>query len=409
MKRSIGLSICVLLSSVFVAHGQESAGPVPSSSRLFGMSARGLETCRGRIDDGDPTLQPALDRLRELADAALNAGPFSVMDKTLVPPSGDKHDYVSHGPYWWPDPAKENGLPYIRRDGVRNPEVRTDRFDRQALGDMADSVVTLALGYHLMSNEAYAEHAARLLRVWFLDPGTKMNPHLEYAQGIPGRTDGRGIGIIDTTRLVLVPDAVSLIAPSKAWNVRDQEGMVAWFDAYLEWLLTSEHGKDEDKARNNHGTWYDVQVARFAVFVGRKDVAMRVLEASKSRRIESQIEPDGHQPRELARTKSLSYSTMNLTGMFALAELGDELGVDLWHYESEDGRSIRAALDFLAPYADPDTEWTYQQITFFSRRELLPLLRRGAIVYQDDRYEKWIEKLPRRDVIAHRIQLLYPK
>jgi len=373
------------------------------------MSARGLETCRGRIDDGDPTLQPALDRLRELADAALNAGPFSVMDKTLVPPSGDKHDYVSHGPYWWPDPAKENGLPYIRRDGVRNPEVRTDRFDRQALGDMADSVVTLALGYHLMSNEAYAEHAARLLRVWFLDPGTKMNPHLEYAQGIPGRTDGRGIGIIDTTRLVLVPDAVSLIAPSKAWNVRDQEGMVAWFDAYLEWLLTSEHGKDEDKARNNHGTWYDVQVARFAVFVGRKDVAMRVLEASKSRRIESQIEPDGRQPRELARTKSLSYSTMNLTGMFALAELGDELGVDLWHYESEDGRSIRAALDFLAPYADPDTEWPYQQITFFSRRELLPLLRRGAIVYQDDRYEKWIEKLPRRDVIAHRIQLLYPK
>ena len=50
-------------------------------------------------------------------DLSLSDGPWSVMDKQHVPPSGDKHDYMSLGPYWWPDPDKPDGLPYIRRDG----------------------------------------------------------------------------------------------------------------------------------------------------------------------------------------------------------------------------------------------------------------------------------------------------
>ena len=28
----------------------------------------------------------------------------------------------SVGPYWWPDPSKPDGLPYIRKDGHKNPE-----------------------------------------------------------------------------------------------------------------------------------------------------------------------------------------------------------------------------------------------------------------------------------------------
>ena len=42
--------------------------------------------------------------------------------QTVTPPSGDKRDYMSMGPYWWPDPNKKDGLPYIRKDGRINPE-----------------------------------------------------------------------------------------------------------------------------------------------------------------------------------------------------------------------------------------------------------------------------------------------
>jgi hypothetical protein len=222
------------------------AGP-----RVFCCDPDGLAKAKSRVAAGDPSLKPALERLRREADKALEAGPFSVMDKSLTPPSGDKHDYMSIGPYWWPDPAKPDGLPYVRRDGEVNPERKAGTTDATAMGRMASAVETLALAYYFTGEERYARHAATLLRTWFLAPKTKMNPNLKYGQAIPGRVEGRGIGIIDTADLVHIPDAVGLLAGSKHWTEADQAGAVAWFDAYLDWLRTSKEGA---KPRTRQGT-----------------------------------------------------------------------------------------------------------------------------------------------------------
>ena len=71
----------------------------------------------------DARTRPAWTAVETAAGAALSAGPFSVTDKAVVPPSGDKHDDMSQAPYWWPNPATPNGLPYVQRDGERNPEI----------------------------------------------------------------------------------------------------------------------------------------------------------------------------------------------------------------------------------------------------------------------------------------------
>ena len=377
--------------------------------RVFCLDPAKLAESKARVRQGDKSLGPAMETLRTEADEALKAGPFSVMDKPHTPPSGDKHDYMSLGPYWWPDPNKPDGLPYIRRDGRVNPETRTTDTDRPAFGQMSEAVETLAFAWFFTDHRPYAEHAAKLLRVWFLDEATAMNPNLEFGQAIPGRTLGRDIGIIDTARLTRIVDAVGLLESSDTWTQADRSGMRRWCAEYLKWLRTSKHGQGEEKQLNNHGTWYDAQVVSLSLFLDEAASARTILEQVTSRRIDRHIEPDGRQPRELARTKSLGYSTMNLDGLFRLATMGQKVGVDLWHYQSSDGRSIRKALDYLAPYADPEEKWPHEQIAEYSSAGLFALLRRGSIVYRDRKYEALIRKMPAAETVADRTNLLWPR
>jgi hypothetical protein len=307
------------------------------------------------------------------------------MQKDRVPPSGNKHDYMSQAPYFWPDPKSANGLPYIRRDGEHNSEI--DKIsDHANMGKMARASRALALGYYLTGNQAYADRATLLLRTWFIDPETGMRPNLEFGQAIPGVNTGRSIGIIESRDLVDVVDAVGLLAGSKTWTSKDQNQIQDWFAAFLKWLRESEHGRTEAKALNNHGTYYDVQVATFALFTGDRNVAEKIVSESQTKRIASQVEPDGSQPLELARTRSLGYSLMNLRGLMDLAQLGNQLGLDLWHFQTKDGRRIRKAVDFLVPYANGDKKWDRPQITEFKSSDFTSALLRASAAYNNSKY-----------------------
>ena len=392
------------LSATEAAAGEPPEDALP---RVFLLDAEKLAQTRRRVAAGDRELAPAMAGLRRDAEEALRAGPFSVVNNKSVPPSGDRHDYMSVGPYWWPDPNKPDGKPYIRRDGQVNPE--RNEYDSVPKAKMLVAVDSLAAAYYLTGHEPYAAHAAKLLQTWFLDDATRMNPNLNFGQGIPGHCDGRGVGIIDTLGLPRLIDSVGMLAGSKAWAATDQEALQAWFAEYLQWVLQSKYGRDEGRAKNNHGTWYDVQVAAYALFVGEDRIAARVLGQVPAKRISTQIQPDGSQPHELARTKSFSYSLMNLQGMFDLAALGEHVGVDLWNYQSDDGRGIRNALDFLVPYVLGEEKWRYKQIKTLHPAGLVPILRRGAIVYQEPRYEQSAAKLSDKKAAAERWNLFYPK
>jgi hypothetical protein len=357
---------------------------LPAQPRVFLLNAMKLSGVR-TADPSDPRRQEIVHAAVDQADHAMTEGPFSVMDKAITPPSGDKHDYMSHAPYFWADPSKPDGLPYIRRDGEHNPEIKkiTDHDEWSRMGEAAR---TLALAYYFTGKPEYADRAALLLRTWFLNPATKMNPNLEFGQGIPGINTGRGIGIIESRVLVDVVDAAGLLAGSGAWSVSDQEGIADWLKKYLNWMRTSDKGKAEDAAKNNHGTWYDLQVVDIALFLSDTQLAKDTLERVKTRRIAVQIEPDGRQLLELARTNAWGYSNGNLDGLCKLATLGDVTGVDLWNFKTTDGRSIRAAVDFLLPYAAGEKKWDYQQIGGFHADAMLPTLLRAAKAYHGPEY-----------------------
>jgi hypothetical protein len=389
-------SACIISLSLLGLAPIANAQAKIAAPRVFVLDGPKLAETKRRIKSGDQTFAAPLAKLEKDARRAMQQRPSSVVNKTAMPPSGDKHDYLSQAPYFWPNPNKPDGLPYINRDGERNPEINKIT-DHVALDQMEGAVRTLSLAYFFKDDEEYAAKAAELLRAWFLDPTTRMNPNLEYAQFIPGVNTGRGIGLIETRGLASTVDAIGLLAGSKSWTPADQKGVETWFGKFLQWMQDSRNGREENAAKNNHGTFYDVQSISFALFARRNDLAKQIAEAAKEKRIGLQVEPDGRQPLELRRTKSWSYSNMNLDGLLQLARLAENVGVDLWNYETKDGRGIRAAIEFLHPYAMSDQKWTYQQIGGFAAKIFFPLIHRAAAHYQDREFKAAELRIPKLD------------
>lgn len=297
------------------------------------------------------------------ADRELNKTIITVMDKPLTPQSGDKHDYMSMGRYWWPNPNTADGLPYIRKDGVSNPEI--EKLDRIPLSQMTRGIKLLSLAFAITGDEKYLYKAADNLEIWFLDKKTRMNPNLNYGQTIPGHNNGlgRGEGLIDTYNFVEMLDGVELLLASKKFPKKIETGLKEWFSKFLEWMLTSPIGIEEYEANNNHGTAFDVQVARFALFADKTDIARKHVTYFAKLRIFTQIEPNGAQPLELARTTAFGYSVFNLTHMLDMCNIANSIGLDVINAVSPDGRSIQKAVEFLLPFAGKNVEdFPYQQI-----------------------------------------------
>ncbi|KAK1247668.1 hypothetical protein MKX07_000556 [Trichoderma sp. CBMAI-0711] len=325
-----------------------------------------LVDAKTRLYLGDRELKTALKHLTAQADSWLSQGPWTVTAKTKPPPNGTIHDYSSQAPYWWPNPNTPDGCPYIQRDGERNPEV--DQYqDRVSVGKMFNSTYVLSLAWYYTGEKKYSQHAADILRTWFLDDKTAMNPNLEHAQIIPCANTGRSIGIIDFSQeYTNVVDAVAILnsGPAPGWTKQDNSKFVDWNKRFLAWLADSPFGVEEASAQNNHGTFANMQIAALAVFTGNHSLAVQRTEIAKDF-IDSQITKNGSQPQELARTRSFHYSNFDLCAHLRMALVARKVGVDLFWYKGPQGQTLFKAVEFLVPAAkEGASAWTYPELGF---------------------------------------------
>ncbi len=293
------------------------------------------------------------------ATKALARGPYSVTDKGRLVPGASPHDYTSIGPYWWPDPDKSDGLPYTRRDGEVNPERDGPNFDKDRLRNLGRDMQALSLGYYLTGDERYAERAGLLVRTWFLDPDTRMAPNLDFAQGIPGRVDGRGEGVIESSDLSTIVESIGLIAPSGALSDTEMTELKGWFTQFATWLATSDNGTDEMQKTNNHGVFYDFYLAHFALFAGLDSVTASIANKFPEFRLARQMDKQGRFIEELKRTRSWHYANYVVAGAARLATIGECVGADLWNERLEDGRNFQNANDFLDRYSGAVETWPF--------------------------------------------------
>ena len=335
------------------------------------------------------------DRARVLkaANQYLSEKPITITASHSSRSTGGLHDFFSEGDYWWPDPQNPDG-PYIQRDGITNPDNFVEH--RRALMRLSVQVPALVAAWRLTRDARYAQHAALHLRAWFIDPSTRMNPHLQFAQAIHGRFTGRGTGIIDTIHLVEVARAIEVMVGSGAMTVGEHEAIKAWFTAYLRWMTTNQNGIDERDAKNNHGTCWVMQVAAFAHLTGDQKLLDYCRDRFKTVLLPNQLAADGSFPQELRRTKPYGYSLFNLEAMAAVCQILSTAQDNLWTFQLSDGRNMARAMEYMTPFIREKKTWPLKPDVMYDKEwpmRQTSLLFAGLALSRADYLELW-KKLP---------------
>lgn len=232
-----------------------------------------------------------------------------------------------------------------------------------------------------------------------------MNPNLNFAQAVKGRATGRGYGLIDTRHFVKLIDAMGLLNNAPSWTVKDQGGMKKWFTDFLNWMQTSKNGLAEMHTKNNHRIWYDEQRLSYALFIGNKPLAKKIVESAETQ-LDKQMDSTGSFPLEMKRTISLHYTVFVLDPFFTTADLAKNVGADLWNYISPSGKSLKKGFTAVLPYLLKESEWVGQQIKSFDYDEAIPILIQGAKHYHCEPCKQRVNNIANADASTLRLHLL---
>jgi hypothetical protein len=362
---------------------------VATPPRTLMWDGEALLRARAAVASGGASVAAAAALLRTDAAAAFLVKPLSVTSKNSAPAGGDLHDYVSYASYGWPCTAacnsslfkncsrwkrfsghcnRSTGLPWVVRDGYNDPE---SAQDRPRLSLMLQSVEALSASAFFFNSTEHAQHAALLLRTWFLNAATFMRPNARFAQSKnPAEKSESGGGIIDfsdgaypggggnyiaSISLAHMLDSVALLAwaAPNAWTAADMAGLKRWVSTWLSTYAAVSPGDSDKYAHNNHADFYDTLIATCRYFVGNTS-AVRSICNHAPKRVD-QVARDGSLPAEDRRTKSESYHAFALTALLDLAWICRTAAPDapdLFRYATSDGRSLLSAVNWLAPYAD---------------------------------------------------------
>ena len=364
-----------------------------------------LSACASRPAFPVPDIA-AIDRSRilEAAASALRLDPPAITRFPAPAGSGNPHDFYSNSDYLWPDPARPGGFPYLTRDGESNPANFNQH--RLAMRRMRDAVAALAAAYQITGDEKYPRQAAQLLRVFFLDEATRMNPRLDFAQVTPGLPGGRSWGIIDTLHLIEIPPAIAVLKKSPAFPPELVTGLRHWFADLSHWMLTSPNGRAESAAHNNHSVAYWLQIACYARFTDDTAALAECRRQFKEVFLPNQMAVDGSFPLELKRTKPYGYSIFQLDNLATLCQVLSTPADNLWTFELPDGRGMRRALDYLSPYLADKSKWPLKPdvMAWSDWPVRQPCLLFAGLAFQEQKYLDLWRRLPpdSADLEVHR-------
>lgn len=364
---------------------------MPNSSlvALLFIWTASLSCSKTDIDHFEKTQQVIQEDILKRADKHLSEKPITITAQYSSRSAGGIHDFYSEGDYWWPDSTNLDG-PYVRRDGMTNP----DNFvaHREAVMRFSELAGNLTSAFLMTKEDKYADAVIRHCQAWFIDEKTKMNPHMLYAQAIKGRVTGRGIGIIDGIHFIEVVQSLIILDKYGKLDDEDIAEIRNWFSEFLMWLTEHPYGIKEMNTKNNHAMCWNMQAGIYAVFTNNEDILNSCRNNFTQTLLPNQMATDGSFPLELARTKPYGYALFNLDAMVMNAVILSSENHDLFSFETQDGKSIRKGLEYMAPYVADKSTWQLEpDVLYWEEWPVAhPSFLVGSFMYnKPDYFELW--------------------
>jgi len=389
------MKLKIIILFIVTALAVKAEAQMAEQGRFLYFNNEEIQKIKQAIKSHDERIMPLVKDLKKQADKMMRKGPWAITSMQAPSASGDPHDYYSEGRYWWQNPNDPDGK-YIRKDGLTNRDAF--RAHTKMLGEVYNAVYYLSMAAYYLGDQKYADHAGKIISAWFLNPETKMNPNMNFAQAIKGVTPGRGAGIIDMHNYCMFPVAINLLKASGKWNDKDYNGLKDWFRQFLEWMQTSKNGIHEKNTGNNHSTWWAAQVIAYSIFLNDTSIYNKLIEHIKSDLIAKEIKPDGSCPKEEARTKSLHYTVFNQDAFSILCTMASLRGVDLWNYSTLESGSVKKAIDYALPYLQGNRKWEKENIVPFEGEQPISLVL-AYIRFKNNDYLTQYENMGREDKV----------
>lgn len=401
----------MLIAGCFVFQSCKDPLQIPdfteSNTGPYILNVRHMEFIKEHVDSL-PIVSEDYDQLINGANQLLTEEFEYVTKKHKLPPSGDKHDYMSLSRYAWPNDS--TGVYDDIRDGQTNPEIND--YDRPKLARFSSAVYALSLAYFFTDEEKYAKKAVELIRGWFLDPNTHMNPNMKYAQIAFGVNTGSSQGIIDANDFINVIEAISLLYDSHHWTHKDHVDMKEWFYRFTRWI-TQNYNTDAFES-TNISTWMDVQRAVYFLFTEQKEYlnsSSHIMPVKQ--KINTQLTTEGALPNEKSRVRSQHYVYYNMRAYMNLALVRkNRTGQDRdWpELASQDHAGLKPALQSLITYLNgADASQYFNESASFDKCRYLDVFKPAAIAFESEEYDMISQQLLNSGCNEPNITLVFPK
>ncbi|MCF6324800.1 MAG: alginate lyase family protein [Gammaproteobacteria bacterium] len=375
-----GLVLIAFVLSVGVAV----AGPHPNMY----LNQAEIDAIKEKVVTEEEPWASAHSKVMDAANAALTQSPLSVTYEGRT----SRQYYTENPRCGWVE--VDGNLPDCRVGALNSAQDRGDYLSAIALGN---AVRDLGLGYVFTGEAKYANKAIELIRVWSVDPETRMAAddtamRIELFITLPGYFYGA--------------DLIWNYDGEGGWVGSEKESFRAWVKKIADLTRTqqisaiiSSNGTSTNV--NNFANWRNVLIASAGSLLDDQGLldyvesAWKYLVSVQMTRASS--DRPGLMIQEVERSQGLDYSLYAINAMIQGAEIMRHHGVNLYDYEAAGERSLKLALSFMAPFAiDPESwvepPYNYEQSVLISQDDNMALFELAYSYYQDPIYLEAINR-----------------